>query len=230
MCESDLYSGDTCQDYLYSEEAVARDKATLLAFKSGRHITTSWDAATQPCGRGWDSESDGWFGVQCDMEGGRVVSVSSMTPRGDTSWCDLSSSIEVLGNLTSLVALSLKLCESVYGNVASIIGLHQLTDLALYGTSVYGDPALIRVAIPGLSDWGVNINSDRRVATHDYSACNTCLEGCRQETCGCDVPQARAGHGPCADRVGVDECACCTDTSMVRDQATGMCTGLGTFV
>ena len=59
------------------EGSVAEDKAALLAFKAAGDPDgdlASWEEATEPCAaEGWNSDSVGWYGVQCDEEGGRVT-------------------------------------------------------------------------------------------------------------------------------------------------------------
>eukprot|EP01044_Picomonas_judraskeda_P028930 COSAG03_NODE_9805_length_692_cov_1.414840_1_plen_88_part_01 len=61
-------------------QGEARDMAALLAFKDGgdpnNDLTSSWTTGSTPCGVGWDDSTQGWVGVVCDVEGGRVIRLS----------------------------------------------------------------------------------------------------------------------------------------------------------
>eukprot|EP01046_Picozoa_sp_COSAG06_P043098 COSAG06_NODE_5597_length_3371_cov_1.941015_1_plen_139_part_10 len=118
-----------------SEGSAVEDKAALLTFRAAGDPDgdlASWDEATEPCGEGWDSNSVGWAGVQCDAEGGHVTRIRFYDKDG------LLGTVESLTALTALNYLSLYECGAVSGDVGSLVALTQLTNLNLVSTSASG--------------------------------------------------------------------------------------------
>jgi len=56
------------------EDAAALREAKAAADDTDIHMA-HWTADTEPCGDGYDSRYNGWFGVMSDARGGRVVYV-----------------------------------------------------------------------------------------------------------------------------------------------------------
>ena len=50
------------------------EKAALLtAVESGGGWPLSWNETTEPCGAGWDNLNSGWYGVECNADGGNIT-------------------------------------------------------------------------------------------------------------------------------------------------------------
>ena len=118
-------------------QTAAEQEAALLAFKTGGNGAglESWDAATEPCAAGWNSQSLGWVGVQCDAENGNVERLNLC--------CDktgLTGLLGALAPLTTLTYLSLSRTR-VSGDVAGLAALTQLRFLGLLHTDAAGDVA-----------------------------------------------------------------------------------------
>ena len=164
----------------------SEDKAALLAVKarSDPGLFASWDPSTDPCGEGWDSADAGWEGVMCcaDITYGDCSSPHqnlgrptyldpSYLRRVDTggrrvsmSYAGMSSAVRFalsdLAPLDSLQSLRVSGYAAVTGDIAVLTTMVLLTKLTLGGASVHGDAAVIRAAIPGLSDWGLGARHD----------------------------------------------------------------------
>eukprot|EP01046_Picozoa_sp_COSAG06_P074990 COSAG06_NODE_23210_length_699_cov_1.500000_1_plen_153_part_10 len=130
-----------------SAGSAAEDKVALQTFRAAGD-------PDEPCGEGWDSDSSGWAGVQCDAEGGRVTRIHFHDKDG------LLGTLESLAPLTALNYLYLYSCDAVSGDVGSLAALTQLTSLRLYLTSVSGSveplAALTQLTILELSSTSVS--------------------------------------------------------------------------
>ena len=219
-----LYGGDIAA----AQFSEATDTAELLAFKVGSTDTrtATWTAGTSPCGDGWDDWHAGWQGVTCCASTGSANpslcdGVSSINSDGDIApvsanagrvkYVNLNSFAGVRGDLADLADLTelrqLKLIgTNAHGDIAALLGLPLLDDLYLAGTHVFGDAAAIRATIPGMSGWRVSW-------TYGYTACSAFA------TCPADTSPIVGGD----DAVGIDACACCDGSLMVREPATGVC-------
>eukprot|EP01045_Picozoa_sp_COSAG04_P030512 COSAG04_NODE_5328_length_1655_cov_0.922879_2_plen_198_part_00 len=136
-------------------QSIEEDKAALLAFKAGGDEDgdlASWDAATSPCGVGWDSLTAGWAGVMCcesygEWNGAELPCQGSNT--GRVTMLDLwntdglAGTLEALAPLTALTYLELGSCDNVGGELSGVAGLTQLEYLYLDGTSVSGEDGAV---------------------------------------------------------------------------------------
>ena len=236
-------------------EQTAADKAGLLAFKAAgdpANVLQGWDAGTDPCGAGWNNYNTGWVGLRCyrgekDGEGGRVNDIYLFNKAG------LRGSIESLAKVSSLTYLDVHGCSDVVGDVASLVALTDLQRLRVSNTAVTGSIEPLAVltksvalamsktavtgsiepfavleeiqtfwvadtdvhgnslditSVEGLSSWGSDPN--------DFTSCETF-----------DCPTSTYLFENAATTVGRDICACCAETTMVRNAETGVCYDAG---
>ena len=85
----------------------------------------SWNAATEPCGGGWNISNRGWLGVMCNVYDGRVVSVTLYNTdlRGEL--------LPFFGRLGALLSLALTNNRALSGNVADLAGATELRFLQM---------------------------------------------------------------------------------------------------
>jgi hypothetical protein len=108
--------------------------ATVAA---GSNWPASWTAASEPCDTGWASETQGWLGVRCDAERGRIVYVR---PADDPDFDATAVTGDVTGwfTLTSATTIDVNSCTQLTGDVSLLDGSSTLQYLAVSGTQICG--------------------------------------------------------------------------------------------
>ena len=218
---------------VYQDDRHSFDGITQLR---GDSIFYGWDAGAEPCAAGsWDDSRRGYHYVECDRQGGRVVQVWK---GGSGLGCDVA----LFAPLGNVQVLNLHSNAALHGDVASLGGLVEMRYLDLSDTAVHGAPGSLSglshlgesPSVPGvLFSRGVLHLADTRVAgpvaalralpslgsdwgsgSDDFSGC----DGFPAATCrdaGMAVVAKPSGVA------GTDECGCCADSPLVRDEATG---------
>ena len=132
----------------------------------------SWDAATEPCGEGWDDRSRGWVGVVCDDDG----RVAELWLNGVGVGGDL---LPVIGRLGALLVLSVCCNPMLSGDVAELAGLTELRHLAL-GSGDEPSPLVrgdVRALAALVNLGGVLQDSDGNAYTGRLSLAGTGVHG-----------------------------------------------------
>jgi hypothetical protein len=185
------------------QQQPGTDTEALLAFKQNGNAANRWldswtTAGSGPCGEDYNHDSSGWWRVQCDRSGGRVISLHAYD-------IGLAGSVALLAPLTELRSISLWSNRALTGDVSSLRWLVQLRDLRLDDTAVFGELSTL-ASLPRLGEtW--ETSGGRTGGVGALHLANSAVYGDVRELRA--LPGLRASWGPGGDGDSWDTFSSC---------------------